>query len=192
MREVELKGVVDDLHERCRRVEAAGARLTFAGQLQDRRYDTPMETLTTRDVVIRLRTYRTPATVEAHLDWKGPTQRVEGFKVRDELTTTVGDPLALSSILENLGYSVVQQIDRDIVQYDLDGTMIRFERYPRMDILVEIEGTPDGIEQAIRAIGLPREEFTAGRLPDFVRAYEKRTGLRAATDERSLTNGGTP
>lgn len=191
MREVELKSVVDDLQERCQRVEAAGAHVTFTGRLEDRRYDTQTSALKAQDVVLRLRTYRTPATVSAHLDWKGATQRVDGFKVRDEVSTTVGDPVALAAILESLGYRMVQQVDRDIIQYALHGTMIRFERYPRMDILVEVEGAPEGIEEAIRVIGLPRDGFTADRLPDFVRGYERRTGLQAATDERSLTNGAT-
>jgi adenylate cyclase class IV len=184
MREVELKAVVDDLQERCRRVEAAGARLTFTGRLEDRRYDTQTSSLTAQDLVLRLRTYRSATGLVAHMDWKGPTQRVNGFKVRDELTTPVGDPDTLATMLEHLGYHVTQRIDRDITQYELHGTMIRFERYPKMDILVEVEGTSEGIETAIHAIGLPREEFTADRLPDFVRAYEKRTGMQAVTCEK--------
>ncbi|HXC25429.1 MAG TPA: CYTH domain-containing protein [Gemmatimonadaceae bacterium] len=186
MREVELKGVVDDLQERCRRVEAAGARLTFTGRLEDRRYDTEQSTLSDQDFVLRLRTYRGPTSQVAHLDWKGATQRVDGFKVRDELTTPIGDPDTLAAMLEHLGYRVTQSIDRDITQYDLHGTMIRFERYPQMDILVEVEGAPEGIEAAIRAIGLPREAFTADRLQDFVQAYERRTGRSAAICELEL------
>jgi hypothetical protein len=49
---------------------------------------------------------------------------------------------------------------------------------------VEVEGTPDGIERAIGALGLPREGFTSERLPEFVRRFESRTSTRAA-----LSNG---
>lgn len=180
MREVELKAIVDDLRERRARVDAAGATLTFAGRLEDRRYDTKDRTLAAQDVVLRLRTYRGPTGDTAHLDWKGPTEKIDGFKVRDELTTSISDPDALIAILTHLGYLVTREIDREIIQYDLNGAMLRFERYPRMDTLLEVEGTPETIEQAIAATGLPRESFTTERLPDFVRAYETRTGVRAA------------
>ena len=64
------------------------------------------------------------------------------------------------------------------------GATVRVERYPRMDALVEVEGTPEAIEAAIAVTGLAREGFTAGRLPDFVRRYEMRTGQRAAVSDR--------
>jgi hypothetical protein len=49
-----------------------------------------------------------------------------------------------------------------------------------------VEGEPDEIEAAIKAIGIERSEFSSKRLPYFVRQYEKRTGKRAALTEREL------
>jgi predicted adenylyl cyclase CyaB len=185
-REVELKAVVEDLRGARQAIERAGATLVFAGRLEDRRYDTAQRTLVARDLVLRLRTYRNADGVRAHLDWKGPTGRVDGFKVREELTTGISDPDALALMLEHLGFAIVREIDREIAQYELSGTMIRFERYPRMDTLVEVEGTPEGIEATIGALGIPRDAFTADRLADFVLAYESRTGVRAAICDREL------
>lgn len=185
-REVELKAVVEDMRAARRAIEARGARLVFSGRLEDRRYDTGDRALVTRDFVLRLRTYRTERSVEAHLDWKGPTHVEGGFKVREELTSGITDPDALAAILEHLGYGVVREIDRDIAQYGLGDTVIRFERYPRMDTLVEVEGSPEGIERAIEALEIPRATFSTERLPDFVRAYEARTGVRAALCTREL------
>jgi hypothetical protein len=79
------------------------------------------------------------------------------------------------------------EIDREIAQYELGSAMIRFETYPRMDVLVEVEGTPEAIEQAIEALGMARGEFTSERLPTFVSRFEKRTGVRAAICDRELT-----
>jgi len=186
-REVELKAVVEDMRAARHAIEAKGARLVFTGRLEDRRYDTRDRALIAKDHVLRLRTYRTEKSVTAHLDWKGPTQVEGGFKVREELTSGITDPDALAAILEHLGYAVVREIDRDIAQYGLGDTMIRFERYPRMDTLVEVEGSPDGIEKAIEALGIPRSAFTTERLADFVRAYEARTGVRAALCARELS-----
>jgi adenylate cyclase class IV len=180
MLEVELKSAVDDV-ARCRAaLERVGAPIVFAGRLEDRRYDTYDRALAAKDHVLRVRVYRTAEEVRAELDWKGPTRRDGTYKLREELGTGVSDADTLAALLVHLGYEVSIAIDREIVQYDLDGTMIRFEHYPRMDDLVEVEGTPDQIERAIAVLGLPREGFTTDRLPEFVKRYEARTGERAA------------
>ncbi len=187
MLEVELKSVVDDV-DGCRAaVERAGATLVFAGRLEDRRWDTPDRAMFAKDHVLRVRVYRGGGHTRAELDWKGPTRRDGTYKLREELGTSVTDPEALGQILEQLGYEVSIAIDREIVQYDLEGTMIRFERYPRMDDLVEVEGEPQDIERAIAALGLPREGFNTDRLPDFVKRYEERTGARAQISDADLT-----
>ncbi len=191
MLEVELKSVVDDVERRRANVERAGATLVYAGRLEDRRWDTPDRALFAKDHVLRVRTYRNDAGARAELDWKGPTRREGGYKLRDELETKVGDPDALGEILTALGYEVSIAIDREIVQYDLAGTMIRFERYPRMDDLVEVEGEPEEIERAIGILGLPRDGFNTDRLPDFVRRFEERTGERALISDADVAGEST-
>ena len=186
MLEVELKSVVDDVARRRAAIEAAGATLVFDGRLEDRRYDSTDRALTARDHVLRVRVYRDAAGTRAQLDFKGPTQRDDGYKVREELESHVSDGDALVAILDRLGYVVTIAIDRDIVQYDLGGAMIRFERYPRMDDLVEVEGARDAIERAIEALGMPRAGFLMDRLPDFARRFEERTGARAAVSHAAL------
>jgi hypothetical protein len=92
----------------------------------------------------------------------------------------------LATILDRLGLVVTMRIDRDIWQYELRHAIVRFERYPRMDDLVEVEGSPAAIEAAIGALGLPRESFTTERLPDFARRFEARTGQIAALSDAEL------
>ena len=190
MIERELKAIVPDIAAARERIELAGARLTFAGRIEDRRYDRPDCSLAERDHVLRIRVYRDekgPAR-SRWLDWKGPSSISDGYKQREELTTEIaGDPEACGQILEQLGFVVTMQIDRDIWQYDLRGAIMRFERYPRMDDLVEVEGAPVAIERAIRAVALPRDSFTAERLPEFVRRFETRTGQRAALSDAALS-----
>ena len=122
----------------------------------------------------------------ATLDWKGPTTYEGGYKVRQELSTPVADADAFAQILGRLGFVVTMEIDREVRQYALGGATIRFERYPRMDVLVEVEGEPEAIERAIGATGLPRDAFTADRLSAFVSRFEARTGQRAALSDRAL------
>ena len=189
MREVEVKAVVDDWDGRRAMVVDGGATLTFVGRLEDRRYDTPSRDLSARGEVLRLRVYRSDGRERAEVGWKGPTSQEGGYKVREELGASTPDAAVMALILRRLGYLVSHAIDREIVQYDLQGTTIRFERYPRMDDLVEVEGTPAGIERAILALGIPRSAFTAERLPKFVRRYEERTGCRAAVCDADLSEG---
>ncbi|MEO8193156.1 MAG: hypothetical protein ABI681_04850 [Gemmatimonadales bacterium] len=186
MREVELKSVVDDIDKRRAMVERAGGRLVFEGRLIDLRYGDRSGDLVAQDYVLRLRLYEAQQKREGHLDWKGPTRYEDGYKVRDELTTSVGDPDALGQILVNLGFVVVQEVERHIWQYTLFGAVVRFEKYPRMDSLVEVEGDPDRIERAIAAIGLDRAGYSAERLADFMLRFEARTGERAALSAREL------
>jgi adenylate cyclase class 2 len=187
MLEVELKAVITDLAGARNRVEKAGARLTYEGRLVDRRYDIESRELADRDEVLRVRRYETGGSAKTYLDWKGRTETQGPYKIREEISTLVDDFAATEQILDKLGFVVTMEIDRDIAQYELGGATIRFETYPRMDVLVEVEGTPDAIEQAIEALGMARGEFTSERLPTFVSRFEKRTGVRAAICDRELT-----
>ena len=179
MREMELKSIVDDVALRCATVERAGGTLDFAGLLIDHRYADPQGSMLVADTVLRLRIYDGNRGREGHLDWKGPTLYENGYKVREELTTMVGDPDALAAILGKLGYSITMKIERRIRQYSLAGAMVRFEEYPLMDPLVEVEGTAESIERAIEVIGLPRSGFTTDRLTEFVARFETRSGRKA-------------
>ncbi|HUF28098.1 MAG TPA: class IV adenylate cyclase [Gemmatimonadaceae bacterium] len=184
--EIELKAVVDDLAARRRQVESAGGRLVYAGRLHDHRYDTADRDLARRDHVLRVRIYGDEGAGRAELGFKGPTAYADGFKIREEIAASTGGPSELGAILKRLGYIVTRVIDRTIAQYELCGAVVRFEEYPRMDVLVEIEGQPAAIECAIEAIGLPRHEFTTDRLPDFVARFEAATGQRAALCDDEL------
>ncbi|MEP6617884.1 MAG: class IV adenylate cyclase [bacterium] len=191
MLEVELKSVVDDVRRRRAEIEAAGGTLIFDGRLTDHRYDTANGLLASMDHVLRVRVYIDERGARAELDWKGPTSRVDGFKSREELEAAVTDANALGAILAKLGYVVTMTIEREIAQYDLGGAIVRFESYPRMDDLVEVEGTPEQIERAIVALGIPRDGFTADRLSDFAARFEARTGLEAALSAEGLTGHAT-
>jgi predicted adenylyl cyclase CyaB len=183
MREVELKAVVDDLAARREKLENAGAILEYEGMLLDRRYDLNSADLSSRDEVLRVRTYVSAGSVKSYLDWKGPTEVRDVYKTREEISTRVDDPAALEAILSRLGFVAGMAIDREIAQYKVHGATVRFETYPRMDVLVEVEGEPDAIEKAIDTLGIARGQFTSERLASFVQRFENRTGVRAAISQ---------
>ena len=170
--ELELKGVVPDPGALRAALRSAGATLTFRGLLVDRRYDRD-GVLRARDEVLRTRVYEAAGTTtRAQLGWKGPTARSpEGYKVREEreLDVTAGAPAAF---LEALGFTPVHAIDRYVEVYHLGSAEARIEWYPRMDVLVEVEGDMPGIERLIAVTGLPRDSFTNESLDAFTARYD--------------------
>jgi predicted adenylyl cyclase CyaB len=177
--ELELKARVDDPAALEASIVAAGAEPVFRGEMIDRRYDRSGK-LEKRDEVLRLRVYKPDAGPEfGVLGWKGPATVRKGYKHREEHEAQVAQPKAARQILEHLGYEVVLRIDRKIAEYRLGAATIRIEWYPAMDVLVEIEGEPAAIENAVRATGLSRDRFLPEPLPHFVAAYEQRTGRTA-------------
>lgn len=190
--ELELKAVVPDPAALRRALVAAGAALTWAGLLEDRRFDRNGE-LAARGEALRTRTYRDHTADRTELTWKGPTTRTaEGYKARRELELELTHGAAPAAFLEALGFRVVHAIDRRIEQFDLDGAMVRVEWYPRMDVLVEVEGAPEAIERAVRGTGIPRSAFSADALADFVARYRQAHGRPAAVALAELAPGERP
>ena len=112
------------------------------------------------------------------LAWKGPTGRSpDGYKLREEIELSVGaDP---GRLLQALGYRAVHAIDREVEIWHLDGATARLERYPRMDVLVEVEGEPAAIERAVAASGIPRARVhrrVADRVRPPLRGAHRRHG----------------
>lgn len=184
-RELELKAVVADPEDLAKRLTKAGAGLIFRGTMEDRRYDRGNE-LTARDEVLRTRLLiGESGSRESVLGWKGPTRlSVEGYKLREELEYPIQGGAPADPLLLAVGYSVVHSIHREIEVYRLGEAVVRVEHYPRMDVLVEVEGTPDAIEHAISVSGIPRNNFMADSLSEFVTRFEKRTGQAALVAKR--------
>ncbi len=181
--ELEVKARVTDPAALRAALARAGAALSFRGRMLDRRFDRGGE-LESRDEVIRLRVYQPEGAAPwGVLAWKGPVGARGGYRHRHEIETRVAEPEAALAVLGRLGLEVTLRIDREIEQWTVDGAVVRLERYPEMDTLLEVEGPPAAIERATRATGLPRAAFLAESLPYFVTAYERRTGRPARLAE---------
>jgi adenylate cyclase class IV len=180
--ELEVKARITNVPELRRRLRRAGATVQFRGGMSDRRYDRG-RVLTREDEVLRLRTYRPAGRTHPHavLTWKGAASARSGgrYRHRLELELEIPDPRALHTVLSRLGYRVTMAIDRRVEVYRLGHAILRLERYPRMDTLLEVEGSPAAIERAIAATGLERDRFRSESLPYFMNAYRRRTGRPA-------------
>ncbi|WP_171446555.1 hypothetical protein [Corallococcus carmarthensis] len=177
MHEVELKSVVDDLLLRRRHVEEAGGRLRFTGTMVDRYYT--LESGPDRGAGrLRVRAYKAPAGGWTELTWKGGARLEHGYKVREELNTRVEDEATLRNILERTGFEESECITREIAWYVFGDATLRFEQFPCMDLLVEVEGAPGAIEHAIPATGIPRELALLDSAARRLQLGPRSTGLR--------------
>lgn len=194
MLETEVKAVVPDPNALRRRLLEAGARAGTAGRMSDIRVDREGE-LAARDEVLRVRVLPGEGgTATSELTWKGPVRvSPAGFKEREERTLVVpaaGDEIL--TFLAGLGYGTTLRIDRHVEYLDLAGVSVRLEWYPRMDVLVEVEGEPSRLEGALAVTGIPRDRFSAAALDDFVARWEQRTGVPAVLSLDELPDGIPP
>ena len=186
MVERELKAVVSDPGAIKARLIGAGARVRFEGRMADRRFDRAGE-LAVRDEVLRIREYHgTDGSTRTEVAWKGPASVEAGYKLRAEHQFEAADPRGVAQVIEGLGYRPVHAIDRYVEYYDLGDAIVRLEWYPRMDILMEVEGTALAIEHAVVALGIDRDHYQTDSLAAFVGRYEARTGCRAAVSLAEL------
>lgn len=191
VQELEVKAAVPDPALLRRRLVESGAEPGFRGLMEDRLFDREGE-LTERGEVLRVRTWRPEGgPARAQLAWKGLTRRSpEGYKLREELEFAVEhDGGKAAQLLTALGYAVMKAIDRFVEVYLIGGAEVRVEWYPRMDVLVEVEGSAEAIEAALGVTGLPRAAFEPEPLAEFVRRYEERSGERAALSLAELPEG---
>lgn len=181
MRELELKARIDDPETLRKHLRDAGLTAGFQGEMLDRVYDRPARggELGARREVLRVRVYREEGAERTVLGWKGPTRVEGGLKLREEEETEVADRAALEAILAALGYRVVKAIDREIEMFEGGAVSVRLERYPRLDLLAEVEGEPSAIEALLPRLGLRREAWVPHPLSWFVRGWEARTGQAA-------------
>ena len=185
MVERELKAVLADPDRVRAALTRAGAKPTFSGRMADRRFDRD-GMLMTKDEVLRIRTYRSgDGSSRAVIGWKGPVSVEAGYKLRVEHEVATDDGEAAFQLVTALGYGPVYAIDRYVEYYSIAGATVRLEWYPRMDPLIEVEGSADAIEAAVAATGIPRDAFTSEVLDAFLARYERRTGTPPAVAIRA-------
>lgn len=198
--EYELKArLQEDPDGYCDRLESGGWSRRFEGRMADLTFDTEGGRLAASDQVLRLRVYVPDGEGEtlAVLGWKGPATTEEGFKHREEVETRVSGAEAAREILGRLGFHrVTRRIDRRIRLLVQGGVSVRVEEYPRMDVLVELEGPPSEVRERIPELGIEEDEWKPWPLPAFVRRFEERTGrealLHRSEAEASGDGGRTP
>lgn len=158
MREIEVKLKIEDLAAVRERLARAGAQPRGPELFEDNRvYDTPGRDLKASGKVLRLRTVGATAvltlkSLPADTEPEGP------YKHRLEFETKLEKPEQMQEILLGLGYELSWGYQKFRQSFGLGEVEILLDRTPIGDFL-EIEGSPQGIETAARALGFDRPDF---------------------------------
>jgi len=154
--EIELKFRLDGPEAVRRRLTQLGARRLSRVLEVNSLFDTAEQRLLRADCGLRLRESRPVAAASeaapaALLTFKGPRQT--GLpKTRAEFETSIGDPQALRSILEQLGLRVVMIYEKRRELWQVAECHAALDELPRLGWWLEIEGPTSEAVQAAREL----------------------------------------
>ena len=154
--ETEIKLRLSSGHAVLDRIRSAGYRESVARVFEaNTLYDTPDQTLRTKEMLLRLR----QAGDKSVMTWKGPT--IAGpHKNRPEIETTLGSAETMGQIFRQLGYQPTFRYEKfrtEFTRTDQPGT-ITFDETPIGNFL-ELEGPADWIDQTAEQLGFERSDY---------------------------------
>ncbi len=138
-REIEVKYYLDNFEGLESRLNELGAVLYSARVLEKNiRLDTADGSLSRTSRVLRLR-----QDTVSRVTFKGPSERQDGARLRQELEFAVSNINTAQSLLEALGHQVVVLYEKYRTTYKLDAVEVTLDEIP-YGKFCEIEG-PDGL-----------------------------------------------
>jgi adenylate cyclase class 2 len=143
-----------------------GARLRRARHFEDNLLlDDPSRSLSRRGTALRLRR----ADGRAILTFKGARQDEDGVKARPEIELEVGDGDRAEALLAALGYGPAFRYQKFREVWDWKDAEIDVDETP-LGTFLEIEGPPETIHEAARALGLSPADYVLESYPALYRA----------------------
>ncbi len=147
-------------------ITAAGCRLAQSSRLiEDRLFDTVDAYLRRSGKTVRIRQDGDTT----FITFKGPLQ--PGIvKSREELETRVGDATVIEGVLRGLGFHQVFKAQKYREEYELDRAHLTIDRAP-VGVFVEIEATPERIEEVARLLGRAPADYLLDSYPTLWRHW---------------------
>lgn len=149
--ETEIKIKIDNIPAMQQKLLALKAELYKKRALEVDEYFDKKGALQKTDQVLRLRD-------NTLLTYKGPQEKKQKFKVREEIEVMVDKGEYLRKILEKLGYTYSKRKEKYRESYVLGTTKICIDETP-MGNFLEIEGTKESVQQAAQKLGFTEKQF---------------------------------
>ena len=152
--EVEIKLLGVDFPKAKKQIMALGGKQIHAEVFQrTARFDTLNDDLEKQKTFLRVRTGA--KSVITLKEKRG--EKTSDYKNSLELETEVGDASIVEEILRHLGYNKEIIMEKYREDYELKGAIVSFDRLP-FGNFVEVEGSPDQIEEVIKLLELEKAE----------------------------------
>jgi adenylate cyclase class 2 len=177
MDEIEVKFRLSDPGGLRKRLKAVGAK--YMGKVYERNmvFDTPDGMLRRRHELLRLRDDGT------HLiTWKGPQDRSHEFKKRREINLEVRDPDSAVELFGALGFVENHRYEKRRETWHLGSVEVLIDELPLIGFYTEIEGSTEGIKEAIRLLGMENEERIKETYLDIFHGYLRSHGMEHEND----------
>lgn len=136
------------------------------------RFDTPRDDLENRGLFLRVREEGKKSTFTV----KRKASDDSLYKERDEWETQVGDAKVVVEQMKALGFTKLRIMEKYRQTFILPGVEVVIDRLPFGNFL-EIEGSPEAIEDTISRLGLPRKKAMNVSYWELKNEYNKERGL---------------
>lgn len=154
-REIEVKLRFDSPEDARRRLEVLDLRLERARYFEDNVvFDRDDRSLVADGKMLRLRRRGDVAV----LTYKAPVEGQHRHKVREEHETKIDDPDSLERVFEGLGLSPIYRYQKYRTLLVREDLQVCLDETP-LGCFVELEGTPDAIDEAARSMGVGEEQY---------------------------------
>lgn len=137
-----------------------GARKVWGGAMEDVYYAHPSRDFGRTDEALRLR-----KTEEAsELTYKGPRMQSQTVKAREEITLRTDNPLAVTRIIERLGFKESFVVRKNRSSYILDKLKVELDDVEGLGEFVELEVLTESPERSEQLMDTARTELGLDRL----------------------------
>lgn len=149
--ETEIKIKIDNIDKIKTKVLEMRAELFKKRALQVDEYFDKKNALEKSDQVLRIRD-------NSILTYKGPKQKKQNMKIREEIEVMVDSGLYLKEILKKLGYTKTGAKEKYREAYIFQLTQICIDETP-MGNFIEIEGSKQGVIDVAKKLGFSERNF---------------------------------
>ena len=137
-----------------------GAKKTWGGAMEDVYYAHPSRDFGRTDEALRLR-----KTDEAsELTYKGPRMQAQTVKAREEITLRTDNPLAVSRIIERLGFKESFIVRKNRSSYILDKLRIEVDDVEGLGEFIELEVLTESPDRSKQLMETARAELGLDKL----------------------------
>ncbi len=108
------------------------------------------------------------------LTYKGKVDQSSGYKIREEREVNLDNCNEMLTIFYNLGFKQISRIKKVRMTLFFSGVQITVDSFEEIGSVMEVEGSKDDIEKAIKLLTLERARFGPMTYNDIVAKYKLR------------------